>query len=325
MTDDRYALSTVRRSLNLLRHLEASARALTLSELAALEEVSPSMTLRCLRTLEAGGFVQRDERKCYSALTGADRQVGLARGIDVLEVVATSGAVGMSAPDLVARLGRSEIQIGEALEIFSANGMVVHDPYTGNWKISGGMIRFLRPVMSDNFLSGTIRPLMRDLLSTWNETISWFVPVGSEQVVVEVLPSPHSVRFVLEAGARFPCYVGSAGKAQLSTLPPEVLAQYLAELDPVQVTRFRVDPLRLREEIAVIRHRGYAMSVGERVEGAASVAVPVAGPDGSNQGVISVMMPYFRTSSAELARIGEDLVARIDRLLGAPPVAAVST
>lgn len=322
MTDERYALSTVRRSLNLLRHLEGNPRPLTLSELAALEEVTPSMALRCLRTLEAGGFVQRDERKCYSALTGADRQVGLARGIEVLDAVAASGAKGATVAELAAKLGLADIQIREALDIFSAGGMAVCDPDSDGWKIGGGMIRFLRPVVNDNFLSGTIRPLMQDLLTTWQETISWFVPVGQEQVVVEALPSPHSVRFVLDVGERFPCYIGSAGKAQLSTLPAEELALYLAALDPVQVTRFRVDPAVLGQELAAIRRRGFAMSVGERVEGAASVAVPVPGPDGTLQGVISVMMPHFRTSSTELARIGEDLVARIGRLFGTAAAAA---
>lgn len=322
MADERYALSTVRRSLNLLRHLEGSAGPLTLSELAAIEEVTPSMALRCLRTLEAAGFVQRDERKCYSPLTGADREVGLARGIEVLDAVAACGTKGSTVVELVAKLGFADIQINAALNIFSDNGMAVYDPDAHNWKIGGGMIRFLRPVMNDNFLSGTIRPLMQDLLATWQETISWFVPVGREQVVVEALPSPHNVRFVLDVGARFPCYIGSAGKAQLSTLPADELALYLAALDPVQVTRFRVDPSRLGEELAVIRRRGFAMSVGERVEGAASVAVPVPAPTGALQGVISVMMPHFRTSPAELARIGEDLTARVGRLFGSADAAA---
>lgn len=322
MTDERYALSTVRRSLNLLRYLESSPSPLTLSELAALEEVTPSMALRCLRTLEAGGFVQRDERKYYSALTGADRQVGLARGVEILDAVAASGAKGSTVADLTAKLGLADIQIREALGIFSASDMAICDAQADNWKISGGMIRFLRPIVSDNLFSGTIRPLMQDLLATWQETISWFVPVGYEQVVVEALPSPHSVRFVLDVGARFPCYIGSAGKAQLSTLPAEELALYLAALDPGQVTPFRVDPVVLGEELVAIRRRGFSMSVSERVEGAASVAVPVLGPDGALQGVISVMMPYFRTSSTELARIGEDLVARIGQLFGTAAVAA---
>ncbi|MEM8853889.1 MAG: hypothetical protein AAGD34_09335, partial [Pseudomonadota bacterium] len=65
-----------------------------------------------------------------------------------------------------------------------------------------GMMRFLRPLLNDEFLSRFIRPLMRDLGNRYEETVSWFVPHGFEQVVVEVIPSPHPIRYVLETGGR---------------------------------------------------------------------------------------------------------------------------
>ncbi len=55
--------------------------------------------------------------------------------------------------------------------------------------------------------------------------------------------------------------------------------------------------------------------MGERVEGAAAVAVPVLTHEGEVAGVLGVMMPIFRTSPAQLAAIGEDLVARTSGIL----------
>jgi DNA-binding IclR family transcriptional regulator len=161
--------------------------------------------------------------------------------------------------------------------------------------------------------------MMQELGLFYGETVSWFVPNGWEQVVVEVLPSPQPIRYVLETGARQPVYLGAAGKAHLAALPEEEVAAFLEGLEPIQLTSFRLDKAVLLEELRAIRARGFATSNSERVEGAASVAASVPGPNGKNLGVVSVMMPKFRKTDEDLRRIGETLRARADALFEPAP------
>ncbi|MEY8827321.1 IclR family transcriptional regulator [Sedimentitalea sp. XS_ASV28] len=252
----------------------------------------------------------RDESKRYSPISGGGGEIGLHRGVELLDAIAAAPEGEISAKALADLLAVDVPQIVRALHKLSAATMVELDHTSDQWRLSTGMMRFFRPLLNDQFLARFIRPVMQELNSTYQETVSWFVPYGWEQVVVEVLPSPHPIRYVLERGARQPTYLGAAGKAHLATLEPKVVSAFLAELEPVQLTRFQLDKATLKAELEEIRKRGYATSDSERVEGAASVAVSVRGPDEQVMGVISVMMPKFRMSAADFRDMSEMLKAR---------------
>ncbi|MBF9042908.1 helix-turn-helix domain-containing protein [Rhodobacterales bacterium HKCCE4037] len=312
MADGQYTLKTVDRAFQLLRIVMDAPAPLSLSEIAVAADTSTSNAFRFLKTLEASGHVVRDSAKRYAAVSGGGGEIGLNRGVAILDLIAAAPGGALSSEDLASAIGVDVPQVERALEKLRARSVVERSD--GAWVLSPGMMRFFRPLLNDQFLSRFIRPLMVELSETFGETVSWFVPHGWEQVVVEVLPSPHPIRFVLETGARQPAYLGAAGKAHLATLDPDAVAAFLRDLEPIQLTRFKLETEALLDELTAIRARGYATSDGERVEGAASVAVAIRGPDGQVVGVISVMMPKFRKSAADLRSIGETLKARVAAL-----------
>lgn len=310
MAAQQYTLKTVDRAFQILRVVMDAPAPLSLSEIAAAADTNTSNAFRFLRTLEASGHVVRDSAKRYAALRGGGGEIGLGRGMDILDRLADAPGGGLPAHILAEGLSVDVPQVERALHKLQDASVVAKREGNEHWTLSAGMMRFLRPLLNDEFLSRFIRPLMIELGTRYEETVSWFVPHGFEQVVVEVIPSPHPIRYVLETGGRQPAYLGAAGKAHMSTLAPKVVADYLATLQPVQLTRYQLDKAALTDELAMIRARGFATSEGERVEGAASVAVPVRGATGRVEGVVSVMMPRFRVSAEDIAEIGETLKAR---------------
>jgi DNA-binding IclR family transcriptional regulator len=260
--------------------------------------------------------LRRDAQKRYSLAKGEAGELGLSAGMALLDRIAQAGGAGLTPAELAAATGQAEGQVLRALTTLRNVAAVEFDPQSERWIVASAMIRFLRPLMNDDALTRLIRPMMADLACSYSETVSWFVPAGWDQVVAEVVPSPHPVRFVLEIGARYPAFAGSAGKAQLAALPEVEVDAWLRRLEPVQQTEFVVDPVRLGCELREIRARGYAVSVGERVPGAASAGAAVIGPAGRFLGVVSVMMPEYRSSPALLARIGADISARSAALFG---------
>lgn len=314
MPNQQYTLKTVDRAFEVLRIVMDAPAPLSLSEIATRAGINTSNVFRFLKTLESSGHVVRDEGKRYTAVIGGGGEIGLSRGVELLDMIAAAQSGGMKAADLAEALSIDVPQVERALKKLSAASIADFNESAGEWRLSTGMMRFFRPLLNDQFLTRFIRPLMRELGQTYRETVSWFVPHGCEQVVVEVLPSPHPIRYVLEVGAQQPVYLGAAGKAHLATLEPEVAADFLTGLDPVQLTSFRLDKAALQQELRQIRARGYATSENERVEGAASVAAAVRGPDGRVMGVISVMMPKYRKSPEDIRDMGETLRARADAL-----------
>lgn len=283
---------------------------LTLSEIAVRADLSTSNTFRFLKTLETSGHVSRDYSKRYAAIDGGGNEIGLTRGISILDHIAASSSGAVSAVDLAAIIEVDVPQMERALTKLAASSVVEHDPASDKWRVCTGMMRFFRPLLNDQVLARFIRPAMVELRDTFGETVSWFVPHGWEQVVVEVLPSPQPIRYVLETGARQPVYFGAAGKAHLAAINPALAEKFLADLEPVQMTRFQLDKAALVEELAQIRARGYATSDSERVEGAVAVAVAICDGNGQMIGVISVMMPKFRTTSNDIRNMGHALASQ---------------
>lgn len=115
------------------------------------------------------------------------------------------------------------------------------------------------------------------------------------------------MRYALEVGSAFPLYLGAGGKAMLAFLP-EAERESLIKAGALDaMTRYVPNASTLRKELALIRQRGFAISSGERVEGASAVALPILREDGRPAAVLGLMMPSFRTSDAELQRLGERL------------------
>ncbi len=315
--DEQYALKTVGRAFAVLRVVGQAGAPVTLSEVSAASGMSTTIAFRFLRTLEAEGYLRRDAQKRYTLAQGETGELGLAAGVALLDRIAQAGAEGVTPGALAAAAGQGEGQILRALQTLRVAAAVEYDPARERWIIAGAMIRFLRPLMNDQALTRLIRPMMNDLAARYGETVSWFVPATWDQVVAEVVPSRHPVRYVLEVGARYACYAGAGGKAQLAALPEAEVEAWLKTLKPVQQTDFVIDPARLGRELREIRALGFATSASERVPGAASAAAPVIGPAGRFLGVVSVMMPEYRSTPALLAQIGADISQQTAQLYGA--------
>src|SRR5690606_7822848 len=150
----------------------------------------------------------------------------------------------------------------------------------------------------------SIRPLMERLHAETGETVSLFHRAGDRQIVTSVLPSPHPVRYALDTGSAFPLYMGAAGKAALAFLP-EVEAEALIRGHRMRaLTPYQPKVSVLRKELKTIRQQGFAISNGERVEGASAVAAPIRGGNGYPAAVVGLMMPSFRTSDDQLRQLG---------------------
>ena len=79
-----------------------------------------------------------------------------------------------------------------------------------------------------------------------------------------------------------------------------------------------VDPGYLRGELKIIRERGYAVSFGERQQGAASVAAPVLGHDDQPRAVLRIGGPLERMRGRidELAKLLLPEVRAVSARLG---------
>jgi DNA-binding IclR family transcriptional regulator len=96
-------------------------------------------------------------------------------------------------------------------------------------------------------------------------------------------------------GSAHPLHAGASSKAFLAFLGTDEARSYLARNELARLTdRTVTDSAKLLRELAGVRRRGYAVSIGERQAGAASVASPVFDHEGSAVAVVSVCGPAER-------------------------------
>jgi DNA-binding IclR family transcriptional regulator len=89
-------------------------------------------------------------------------------------------------------------------------------------------------------------------------------------------------------------HCSATGKVLLAFNPPEVLDAVVERGLARRTPRTITNPKILREKIAEVRERGYAVEQEELTTGYMAVAVPIVGDGRIGVGAISICAPTFR-------------------------------
>lgn len=303
-----YQLQTLARALDVLELMERTPEPMSLTEIADAMGEATAIVYRILHTLEARGYLYRRPQDKRYSYTGRSTGAGaVSRAVDLLQAASAAVPEGASLERLAAGVGLDPRIAEEILVPLSEKGLMRRDADSERWHLSHAVMELARPFLNSDDVLVRVRPLMEQWHAETGETVSLFHRAGHQQIVTAALPSPHPVRYALEVGSAFPLYLGAGGKAMLAFLPEAEREALIKAGHLDALTRYVPKVSVLRKELALIRQRGFAISNGERVEGASAVALPILREDGRPAAVLGLMMPSFRTSDAELQRLGERL------------------
>lgn len=128
-----------------------------------------------------------------------------------------------------------------------------------------------------------------------NERTQFIVENNGKGIYLARAMTPDAVRAASGIGEYTPLHASAAGKSILASLPDERVDEILEEHGlPAMTENTITDPATLREELAEIEDRGYAINRSEKTSGLWAVGVPVFRPDGQLLGALSVSGPEFR-------------------------------
>jgi IclR family acetate operon transcriptional repressor len=229
----------------------------------------------------------------------------LARGIEILTLMTDSGQPSYGVRELAGRLGVSASTAHRLLTDLEGLGMVTRAP-AGSYRLGMEFLRLAWTASSRFPLRDAASDVLTELAARTSE--SSFFGLYNEQrhqmMFAVSVESPHPLRYTVPQGVWLPLHAGASGLAILAFLPAEVQAEVArAGLDPL-TERTLVDADQLAERLERIRRDGYAISHGERINGAIAIAAPVTGPAGSVIGDVGITVPESRfnaAASSELA------------------------
>lgn len=167
-------------------------------------------------------------------------------------------------------------------------------------------------------------PIMRRLRDASDETVGLhLLRADNRRVVVDQVESHKPLRRTYtELGQPIPLHQGAPGKVLLAFLSPEAREAVLAGPLEAATAVTPTDADKLREELLLIRERGYALSFGERVTDIHTVAVPVANHTGEVIASLSITGPTVRMPPERLEQLAQLAIAagqELSRQLGYVP------
>jgi IclR family pca regulon transcriptional regulator len=134
---------------------------------------------------------------------------------------------------------------------------------------------------------------MEQLAHRVNESCSMAVLDGQNIVYVARVPVRKVMTVTLAVGARLPAFCTSMGRALLSGLASEELAEWFDRLEPVPRTDLTVtDRERLARIVAGVQREGHAWVEQELEIGLCSLATPVHDREGRVVAALNLGMPY---------------------------------
>jgi len=187
--------------------------------------------------------------------------------------------------------------ISRLLATLEAERLVERNHETGRYRLGIGLIELAGLVTLHADLRRLARPLLRQLATQTQETAALAVRDVDEVINIEqAAPYDRRVLNIGWVGRRTPLHASSTGKVLLAYLPEEKVEPLLGR----SLTRFTehtvVKVQTLREELALVRQRGYATGLEELEIGLNAVAAPVRDHAGRVVAAVSVAGPSYRFS-----------------------------
>lgn len=181
------------------------------------------------------------------------------------------------------------------------------------YRIGARMAFWAGPAVRSRDFTELLLPQLNALRDATGETACFFRAEQGSRVCTGLAETRHGLKQEMYVGKIQPLHVGSSGRVILAwrnDLLEQVTAQHLPALTEATIT----DPDMLRKAIHETRAKGFAITVGERLEAASGLAAPVFDPHGALVGAMTVMGPTLRMPLERCAAMVDDVVSAAEGL-----------
>ncbi|MFC0530483.1 IclR family transcriptional regulator [Phytohabitans kaempferiae] len=234
----------------------------------------------------------------------------------------------VSLTELTRQTGLTMPTVHRMVKALQSSGFLVQDSVTNRYSLGPAVMNLARVMMhrsANEDLVTAAMPYLEELRQLTNETVGLHCPTAEARYCVAELVSRQPLRLSTGVGHIYELFIGATGHAILAFSAPGTVDRVLSRLEQAD----RVDypeveiPTRkqLEDDLALIRRQGYAMSIGEVVANATSIAVPILSDQGVAIAAVNVTGPADRWTRPLMERHVPDLLEaarQISARLGYP-------
>jgi DNA-binding IclR family transcriptional regulator len=226
----------------------------------------------------------------------------LDRALAVLECLAARSE-GLTQTELASELGLTANFVYRTTQSLVAHGYL-HRDADKRFRLSGKLLQLSQPVIDDVPLAEAALPAMRWLSEETGEASHLGILVGNEGLVLERVIGTAPIKFYVERGTRFPIHTSGPGKVILAFMPE---AERDAVVAGMTFERFHPWTISNREDflecLDAVRAQGFAVDVGEHLEGHHCLGAPIMDAEGKAIASLWISGPSQRLPEERLKNL----------------------
>lgn len=243
--------------------------------------------------------------KCQGML---GRVQTLVRAFGVLDEIAKAEAMSLTEIAQLVNLPRSTTH--RLLSTMQALRYVEFDRNTNRWRIGIQALAVGGAFAQARDFGQLGRSIMRSLFDQVHHCVNIAVPENFSVCYVGQVGTTGFRQASAKPGAVLPLHTTASGKALMAHWPQSEFDRYLAGTSLARRTsRTLVDPAALRDELQLVRRRGYATDDEEHEDGLRCVAAVVQDQYGVPKASLSVSDRISELTRSRLDALGPTLVA----------------
>ena len=252
-----------------------------------------------------------------------DTVQSLARGLNLLEIVAEHNEIGLKEISTLSGLNKATAH--RLLSTLIATGYVEQVHKNGTYRPTYKLFSLGNKKIEHVDSHKIAHRFISDLANTIKSTVHLVVEDGMEVVYVDKIdPTNSDSGFILKSqvGKRAPMYCTSVGKALLSQQPDSKIKEIWDASDIKPLTAKTITNYEaFLEELEHVRSRGYALDLEEFEVGVVCVGCEFYNHKGQVEGAISSSIPimYFESKSDYYIQHVKECAANISKALGYQP------
>lgn len=241
-----------------------------------------------------------------------NRMSGVVRTINILEVIAKKGSINLE--NLSKETDLPKATLLRFLSTLSSLGYVCRDD-ADHYSLTLKLFSMGSRALAHNDLISKARPFAKALCLSLGETVHMGILEGWQAVYVLKEESSYTLRMYSRIGKVIPLYCTAIGKIFLSQMSEDELDKYLkaTNLKPY-TSRTIKTPEALKEQLELIRRRGWSIDDQEHEDNIMCIAAPVYDYTGHVVAAMSVSWPLFRFNQAEFEKIVSEIKSATDQL-----------
>jgi len=235
--------------------------------------------------------------------------------IRLLRAVVTRNEFGAGLNELAKEVGLHVATARRMLKALVQEGLLMYNAETRLYHL-GLELNVLGSAARQFRIRDQARPILEQLAQDTEDMVYLGLRSGNDVLVIDKVEGAFPIRALTqEIGMRLPLGIGSGSLAILAFSPdPEV--KRILRANQRRFPKYNKRSARwVKDQIPLVRERGYAVSEGNIIAGAAAVGAPILNASGKAVAAISVSAIAQRMDQARqerIARLLMDEIASVD-------------